>query len=101
VKISREEVLRVAELAHLELTEAEAEMYRGQLDAILEYVDKLNEVDIAGVEAMAQVLLSSDDPGQSSLREDVERPCNMGPQLLDQAPEGRKPYFRVPKVIER
>jgi aspartyl-tRNA(Asn)/glutamyl-tRNA(Gln) amidotransferase subunit C len=101
MKISREEVLRVAELAHLELSEAEAETYRGQLDSILEYVDKLNEVDLSGVEPMAQVLFSSDDAIQSALREDVERPCDTGTKLLNQAPEVRKPYFRVPKVIDR
>ena len=86
MKISREEVLRVAELAHLELSEAEAETYRGQLDSILEYVDKLNEVDLSGVEPMAQVLFSSDDANQTALREDVERPCNAGTKLLNQAP---------------
>jgi aspartyl-tRNA(Asn)/glutamyl-tRNA(Gln) amidotransferase subunit C len=101
MKISREEVLRVAELAHLELSEAEAETYRGQLDSILEYVGKLNEVDLSGVEPMAQVLFSSDDASQSALREDVEKPCNLGTELLKQAPEARKPYFRVPKVIDR
>ena len=39
MKLSREEVLRVAELAHLELSEAEAETYRGQLESILEYIE--------------------------------------------------------------
>jgi aspartyl-tRNA(Asn)/glutamyl-tRNA(Gln) amidotransferase subunit C len=101
MKISRVEVLRVAELAHLELSEAEAETYRGQLDSILEYVDKLNEVDLSGVEPMAQVLFSADDAAQSTMREDVEKPCNAGAKLLNQAPEARKPYFRVPKVIDR
>jgi aspartyl/glutamyl-tRNA(Asn/Gln) amidotransferase C subunit len=64
-------------------------------------VDKLNEVDLSGVEPMAQVLFSSDDAIQSALREDVERPCDTGTKLLNQAPEARKPYFRVPKVIDR
>jgi aspartyl-tRNA(Asn)/glutamyl-tRNA(Gln) amidotransferase subunit C len=45
MKISREDVLRVAELAHLELPEAEVEKYRQQLDSILEYAGKLNELD--------------------------------------------------------
>ncbi|MFZ0038622.1 MAG: Asp-tRNA(Asn)/Glu-tRNA(Gln) amidotransferase subunit GatC [Candidatus Acidiferrales bacterium] len=101
MKISREEVLRVAELAHLELSEADVETYRGQLDSILEYVDKLNEVDLSGIEPMAQVLFSSGDANPSALREDVERPCNTGSELLKQAPDARKPYFRVPKVIDR
>ncbi len=43
MKISREDVLRVAELAYLDLSEAELETYRAQIDEILEYIGKLNE----------------------------------------------------------
>lgn len=53
MKITSEDVLRVAELAHLELTAAEVETFRGQLDSILEYVEKLNQLDTANVEPMA------------------------------------------------
>ncbi|PYU17843.1 MAG: Asp-tRNA(Asn)/Glu-tRNA(Gln) amidotransferase subunit GatB, partial [Acidobacteria bacterium] len=56
MKITREDVLHVAELAHLELTESEVETYRRQLDSILTYVEKLNELDTVQVEPMAQVL---------------------------------------------
>ena len=49
MKISREDVLRVAELAHLELSPDEIDTYRGQLDEILTYVDKLRELDVTGV----------------------------------------------------
>jgi len=101
MKISREEVLRVAELAHLELSEADVETYRGQLDSILEYIDKLNALDLSGVEPMAQVLFSSSGADASALREDVSRPCDVGEKILQQAPEAKKPYFRVPRVIER
>ena len=52
MKISREDVQRVAELAYLDLSEAELEMYRTQIDEILEYIGKLNELDTAGVEPM-------------------------------------------------
>src|ERR1700724_1363751 len=55
MKITREDVLRVAELAHLELSEAEIEMFSRQLDSILTYVEKLNELDTSNVEPMAQV----------------------------------------------
>ena len=44
MKISREDVLRVAELAYLDLSEAELETYRAQIDEILEYIGKLNEL---------------------------------------------------------
>ena len=101
MKLTREEILRVAELAHLELSEAQVETYRAQLDSILEYVDKLNELDLSGVEPMAQVLFSGNEPVQTPVREDVVRPCDDGGPILAQAPAARKPYFRVPRVIER
>ncbi|HET9401377.1 MAG TPA: Asp-tRNA(Asn)/Glu-tRNA(Gln) amidotransferase subunit GatC [Candidatus Acidoferrales bacterium] len=102
MRISREDVLRVAELAHLELSEAEIEKYRAQLDSILEYIGKLNELDTSAVEPMAQVL-SPEDPQSpnATLRDDVVIPCDLAADVLRQAPDAQPPYFRVPKVIER
>lgn len=100
MKISREDVLRVAELAYLELSEAELETYRAQLDSILEYVGKLNEVDTASVEPMAQVL-STDQAADATLREDIVVRSGVAKDVLAHAPDPEPPYFRVPKVIER
>jgi aspartyl-tRNA(Asn)/glutamyl-tRNA(Gln) amidotransferase subunit C len=100
MKITREDVLRVADLAYLELSESELETYRKQIDEILEYIGKLNELDTANVEPMAQVL-TDDQTADATLREDVVVPCNVGPEILKQAPDPEPPYFRVPKVIER
>jgi aspartyl-tRNA(Asn)/glutamyl-tRNA(Gln) amidotransferase subunit C len=100
MKISREDVLRVAELAYLELSEAELEKYRAQVDEILEYIGKLNELDTANVEPMAQVL-ADDQTADATLREDLVVPCAVADDVLDQAPDPKPPYFRVPKVIER
>jgi aspartyl-tRNA(Asn)/glutamyl-tRNA(Gln) amidotransferase subunit C len=100
MKISREDVLRVAELAYLELNETELEMYRAQIDEILEYIGKLNELDTANVEPMAQVL-ADDQTADATLREDVVVPCGVAVDILQQAPDPEPPYFRVPKVIER
>jgi aspartyl-tRNA(Asn)/glutamyl-tRNA(Gln) amidotransferase subunit C len=100
MKISREDVLRVAELAYLDLTEAELETYRAQVDEILEYIGKLNELDTANVEPMAQVL-ADDQTADATLREDVVVPCSVAEDILEQAPDPEAPYFRVPKVIER
>jgi aspartyl-tRNA(Asn)/glutamyl-tRNA(Gln) amidotransferase subunit C len=100
VKISREDVVRVAELAYLELSDAEFETYRKQVDDILEYIEKLNELDTTSVEPMAQVL-TDDQTADATLREDVEVPCHAAAELLKQAPDPEPPYFRVPKVIER
>jgi aspartyl-tRNA(Asn)/glutamyl-tRNA(Gln) amidotransferase subunit C len=103
MKISRQDVLYVAELAHLELSEAEVETFRSQLDRILTYIEKLNQLDTSQVEPMAQVL--SGDPGapgqDDALRADAVRPCNVTEAALAAAPDLNKPYFRVPKVIER
>lgn len=100
MKISREEVLHVAELAHLELTEAEVEKFLAQLDSILTYIDKLKELDVQGVEPMAQVLEAHSTP-ETTLRDDTVRSCDVSEAILAQAPHAKAPYFRVPKVIER
>jgi aspartyl-tRNA(Asn)/glutamyl-tRNA(Gln) amidotransferase subunit C len=100
LKISREDVARVAELAYLDLSENELETYRAQVDEILEYIGKLNELDTASVEPMAQVL-ADDQTADATLRDDVVVPCNVAAEILKQAPDPDPPYFRVPKVIER
>jgi aspartyl-tRNA(Asn)/glutamyl-tRNA(Gln) amidotransferase subunit C len=100
LKISREDVVRVADLAYLDLSDAELETYRKQVDEILEYIEKLNELDTTSVEPMAQVL-TDDQTADATLREDVEVPCHGAAELLKQAPDPDPPYFRVPKVIER
>jgi aspartyl-tRNA(Asn)/glutamyl-tRNA(Gln) amidotransferase subunit C len=106
MSITPEEVLRVAELAHLELTEEELQTYRRQLDGILAYIDKLRELDVSAVDPMAQILSGAatgepDSPRPDSLRDDVVRPDPSGPEILRQAPNGSPPWFRVPRVISR
>jgi len=100
LKISREDVVRVAELAYLDLSETELEKYRAQIDEILEYIGKLNELDTANVEPMAQVL-TDDQTADATLREDVVVRCGIAAEVLQQAPDPEPPFFRVPKVIER
>jgi aspartyl-tRNA(Asn)/glutamyl-tRNA(Gln) amidotransferase subunit C len=104
MKITREEVLRVAELAHLGLTAEEIEIYRGHLDSILSYVDKLQELDITNIAPMSQVLqpeAGTVSDSHPELREDILRPCDVGEATLAGAPDAAKPFFRVPKVIDR
>ena len=99
MKISREDVLKVATLANLELSDSEVETYRGQLDDILTYIDKLNEIDTSSVEPMTQVMaVSADD---SPLREDVVVRADIITEVLQGAPDPEAPYFRVPRVIEK
>lgn len=101
MKISREDVLRVAELAYLDLNESEVSLYQQQLDSILEYVGKLNELDTANVEPMTQVLAENLTAADATLREDDVVPCWAAAEILTQAPDAKAPYFRVPKVIDR
>src|SRR5258707_3272146 len=98
MKISREDVLRVADLAYLDLSETELETYRAQIDEILEYIGKLNELDTANVEPMAQVL-TDDQTADATLREDVGVPRGIAAESLNQAPDPDAPLFRVPQVI--
>jgi aspartyl-tRNA(Asn)/glutamyl-tRNA(Gln) amidotransferase subunit C len=100
MRISRDDVVRVAELAYLDLSEAELEMYRAQIDDILEYIGKLNELDTAAVAPMAQVL-ADDQAADATLRDDVVLPCETAAEILKQAPDPEPPYFRAPTVIER
>ena len=100
MKITRADVERVAELAYLDLTETELESYRKQIDEILEYIGKLDELDTSKVEPMAQVL-ADDQTADATLRDDVVVPCDVAGKILKQAPDPEPPYFRVPKVIER
>jgi aspartyl-tRNA(Asn)/glutamyl-tRNA(Gln) amidotransferase subunit C len=99
MKISREDVLKVAALANLELTDAEVETYRGQLDDILTYIDKLNEIDTSNIEPMTQVLAAPADG--SALREDVVVRSDVIMEVLQGAPDPAPLYFRVPRVIEK
>ena len=100
MKITRQDVLHVADLAHLELSDTEVETYLRQLDEILTYVDKLNELDTSQVEPMAQVL-SPATAESPALRDDTPRPQAVVEAVLSIAPDPAPPYIRVPKVIDR
>lgn len=99
MKISRDDVLKVAALANLELSDAEVDTYQSHLDDILTYIDKLNEVDTADVEPLTQVVAVSTD--ESTLRDDVIVRSDVISEVLQGSPDPDAPYFRVPRVIER
>jgi len=106
MKISREDVRRVAQLAHLELAPEEVETYRGQLDEILSYVGKLQELDASSVEPMTVIRPLNADGANAAgaepeLRDDVVVPCEVADAVLAKAPDAARPFFRVPKVIDR
>lgn len=96
MKITEDEVRYVAALANLSLTEAEVAKLRTDLDGILTHIDRLNAIDVEGVEPMAQVLFGGD-----ALRDDVPQPSLDNEAALANAPQPGAGYFKVPKVIER
>jgi aspartyl-tRNA(Asn)/glutamyl-tRNA(Gln) amidotransferase subunit C len=102
--VTIDDVRRVAELANLELTAEEEPRMQRDLNAILGHIAQLNELDTAGVPAMAQVgeMLGGllQDRGES-LREDVVRPSVDRAKVMAAAPETDGRFFKVPKVIER
>lgn len=98
MKITPDEVLRIASLANLRLSPEDTARYARDLEEILSYVDQLNELDTSGVEPMAQVLhegsvapLRPDTPG-TSFEQSTALRC---------APLSGAGHFKVPKVIER
>ncbi len=99
MKITENEVRYVAALSNLTLTEAELERMARELDEILTYVDKLNELDTSGVEPMAQVLFDAEET--ATLRDDIERLTVSNAEALANAPLSGAGCFKVPKVIER
>ena len=110
-KVTIEAVERMAELASLELTPEEIPGMVGDLNAILDYIAELNELDTAGVAPLAQIseIQSREiqgtglaDAGLSAgLRHDAVLPSLNRASVLPEAPESDGRFFKVPKVIER
>ena len=94
-KITRREVEQVARLARLELTEDEKETMTRQLDRILGYVAKLNELDTSQVEPTSHVI-----PMVNVMREDEPRASLSPNDALANAPDRAEAFFRVPRIIE-
>jgi aspartyl-tRNA(Asn)/glutamyl-tRNA(Gln) amidotransferase subunit C len=101
IKVTVDEVERVAELAHLELTPEETPGMLNDLNAILDYVAELNELDTTGVTPLAQVSELKNAAGESVLRDDLLLPSLDRAVVMSQAPETDGAFFKVPKVIER
>ena len=95
MKISPQEVEYVAHLARLEITDKEKETFTAQLNDILLYIDKLNELDTKGVEPMSHAIAVT-----NAFREDKILDSIGTEQTLANAPDARGEFFRVPKVIE-
>jgi aspartyl-tRNA(Asn)/glutamyl-tRNA(Gln) amidotransferase subunit C len=95
MKITLKEVEHVARLARLELTAEEKERMRAQIDSILSYIDKLNELDTSAVEPTSHVL-----PMTNVFREDEVMPSLSQEEVLANAPDRHEFFFRVPRILE-
>ncbi len=108
MKVTEKDVTYVADLANLELTDQERQRMLKDLNSILDYIDRLNELDTADVPPMAQITAKfgqsdakPDDDTAHAWREDVPLPSLPHNEAMQNAPETDGVFFKVPKVIEK
>ncbi|HSA58947.1 MAG TPA: Asp-tRNA(Asn)/Glu-tRNA(Gln) amidotransferase subunit GatC [bacterium] len=94
MKLSKDEVLKIANLARLELSPAEVETYGGQLSAILDYVEALNKLDVKDIEPTAHAVMVPTPFRADEVIADATRE-----KSLSNAPDRDETFFKVPKVI--
>lgn len=95
MSIDKQTVLKVANLARIEVTDSEAEAMVGKLDKIIGFVEQLSEVDTDNVEPLANVV-----DIELRLREDVVSDGDCQDKVLANAPESMEGFYVVPKVVE-
>ena len=95
MSIDRETARKVAKLARIRVEEDQLDALAGEFNAILGFVEQLNEVDVEGVEPMTSVT-----PMRLKRREDVVTDDNQQEKILSNAPDAREGFFAVPKVVE-
>ena len=93
--LSKKEIEHIAMLARLSLTEEEKELFGTQLSSILDYMEKLNELDTEHIEPTSHVLSLS-----NILREDTPRDSIPREDALSNAPDRTDKFYRVPKIID-
>ncbi|MDR3421410.1 MAG: Asp-tRNA(Asn)/Glu-tRNA(Gln) amidotransferase subunit GatC [Xanthobacteraceae bacterium] len=95
MSVDAETVRRVAHLARVAVAESEVEHLRGELNAMLAFVEQLAEVDVTGVEPMTSVT-----PMAMKMRNDEVTDGNIADDILANAPAREDHFFVVPKVVE-
>ena len=99
--VSEKDVSYVADLAHLELTAEERARMVKDLNSILGYIERLNQLDTADVEPMAQVASRYGVGVGHAMREDELKPSLPHEEAMENAPQTDGTFFKVPKVIEK
>lgn len=95
MKITREQVEHVANLARLNLTEEEKEQMTSDMEAIIEFANRINELNIEDINPTAHVI-----PINNVFREDVINPSFPREELLSNAPNQQNGCFSVPRIVE-
>ncbi|AZQ66323.1 Asp-tRNA(Asn)/Glu-tRNA(Gln) amidotransferase subunit GatC [Silicimonas algicola] len=95
MSIDRETARRVAKLARIKVEEGDLDALAGEFNAILGFVEQLNEVDVEGVEPMVSVT-----PMRLKRRQDAVTDGGYQEKILSNAPDAREGFFAVPKVVE-
>lgn len=95
MSVDKDTVRRVARLARIAVSEAEAEALQGELNTILGFVEQLNEVDVTGVEPMTAVVAMT-----MRQRADVVTDGEIAGKVIANAPAADDGFFAVPKVVE-
>ncbi|MEN6313660.1 MAG: Asp-tRNA(Asn)/Glu-tRNA(Gln) amidotransferase subunit GatC [Clostridiaceae bacterium] len=94
-KVTKETIEHIADLARLNISEAEKEKFTLEMEKIISYVDKLNELDTSNVKPMEHVI-----PIRNILREDVVTGSFDREKLMENAPSQEDGCYKVPKVME-
>ncbi len=94
MSVTRKDVEHIAELARLKFNEEELESFTDQLNEILTYVEKLNELDTENVKPLLHPV-----EGQNVFREDIVKPSIKREDALLNAPDSNEEFFKVPKII--
>lgn len=94
-KIDKAQAKKVAKLSRLDLTENEIEEFSAQLNAILEYVEKMNELNTDDVQPLAHCL-----PVSNCFREDIVKESLGTEKTLANAPQTDNEFFKVPKILD-
>jgi len=92
------DVRQVAKLAHLEISDAEVELYTPQMDEIVKYIEQLNELDTESIEPMLGGL-TREGAATATIREDLPGGSLGQKAALEQAPSAVAGHFQVPKVL--
>lgn len=95
MSISKEQVAHIASLARLKLTNLETDSYTNQLNQILKFAEKLNELDTDGIEPTSHSVVM-----KNVVREDVIRPSLPRDEALSNAPDEQEGMFRVPAIFQ-